>query len=571
MVEDDLDDLNFDLESPFDAAKSKHGCVVSRVLGGDAKTTKAKASSSDACEGMGGGAKGHGGVGRLGKKRKPAGRFSVESILEHRQRRKVLQEKTQERLSKLKGEQGAKGGAEDEEEVQRRYEEKAKIQSDLVAASKMDALAKQIWKDIGTAENEDQEPVLFLDLADFAKACEGAFRSEGSSGESRAGSTVQELKLCSDACEDFGIDLVECQDLLTDELLSGRWLNGNLRTLGSPSSSGAGPDGGRLLWLEKLCGGHEEESEDVFAGHFASKNLCSSASTGGIEEESKDSKSPSTLLTEKATRQLKGCLSCSGNNSLVMLSTLNILHASLVRRKEQGGVNYSESPQKVAEVIYYLTQVCASSPGGMVYDLGLAIICQMLSQIDGFPTLRVVYKHFMGAHRRTWGEGENTDEAIGLKCSSAHYALRRVVRDIYFESAANHGPDVSRHALSLIGHYLWDDICTLAARPRPIPAESLEELERQILEGDLDQALNHSVGGKHGLWGLHDMVKMLDLFLSCLPSHVDGKTVLETDEDLQRRLTNFLKDSMKKLKKVEKESARYTRVLVSELLATLRL
>jgi len=73
------------------------------------------------------------------------------------------------------------------------------------------------------------------------------------------------------------------------------------------------------------------------------------------------------------------------------------------------------------------------------------------------------------------------------------------------------------------------------------------------------------------------LTRRADTFLSCphlslsLFGTVDGKTVLETDEDLQRRLTNFLKDSMKKLKKVEKESARYTRVLVSELLATLRL
>ena len=515
--------------------------------------------------------------------------FSVESILENRQRRQALQAKTQAKMKQL-GESDDDDDDDDdgEDEFQKKYEESTDRIKDELDAKRMEELAKHVNKTIGEADEEDLEPSLFLGIEDFSRVCEEAY-SQSQRGAVNHG---EGLSFCLEACKDHGLDFEECQDLLLDEVLSGGWLDDTLHTIHS-GVGGEGMDAGKSLWLREISG----RPENAFACHFATEALCSTSTDDFEANESPRGGQSDQIksIVGASLDLLKDCLEDGQDPrhaNLAVIANLRRLHFLLVeRRGPKGGYGGAgaatpllKSPKDAANLFHHLTQVLACKTGGLVYDLALSVCAQVLAQVDA-KQMKVVCTHLFDLYTKIETEEANLtiDDAENARSSSIFYALSRVLRDVYFEAAANvsGSTSASANALHLIGLRCLRSLSALTDARAPSSASmkkfaSLGSIEKELLDRVKrdDRAITDGAlgaKGKHGLWCFHDLLKMADLFLSCLPPEAGEPTLLETDQQRQRDWIDFLKELAKRVKRNQRESARAAHVIAQEMMTAYEL
>ena len=557
---DDLDDL--DLDSPFDVVESKP-IGLSAEKGKPSKLKKEISITTKKTTNLASGVQG-----APARKRKSScdGKFSVEQILRNRQKRQAERERTQQRIKELKGVEGEVEGAEgegDEDAIQRRFDENAKRQADLLTAQKMETLARQVRASIGGAnDNEDLDPKLFVGMADVAVGSRGAATPKRSD-ESAGGGSGDALAFCAAACADLGIDVSECEDLLVDGLLTGGWLGADLHPRLSSQAGTLNRENFR--WLEALS-----VSEDPYKAHHATRLLRSARDGAGPGPKSDESKvEGGGGAVEEVAALLQDCLAAGdeGSGGAALDSSLRRLHAILA--PSGGGraaIDWSSDPQQTAEVLHSLLLVCCVGEAGLWHDLALDAFARVLGGVDHGRPMESVAFRLLGLHAKI----EEGEAQLEEGTSSILFAVSRAMRDGYYEAAASHGMRAASNALLLVGGSALRSLRSLCGLPSSgIAFVSIPQVESSILsllrsrpEAIVEAATCADGGGigRHGIWRYHDLLKMIDLFLFCAGSH-GGTSALEC-------WSNMLKLSMKQLRRIEKASARYTRVLASEMLTT---
>jgi len=292
-----------------------------------------------------------------------------------------------------------------------------------------------------------------------------------------------------------------------------------------------------------------------------------------------------------------------GEAGLAAAKNIKRLHFLVVERGARAGLDYSCRVEETAHLVHMLTQFCACAFGGLYHDLALSVAAQVLSQVP-FKAMRAVAAQIVERYDKLGAEEDRVAIDLDVEGSdlrqtsttSAAYAHTRVLRDIFFEAASGTSEAGRANALYLVGCYAVNALGRFSgAVATPSQRASLSAIESWIFgqlrgkgQAIIAKALERT--GKNALWEFHDLLKMLDLYLYCLPSVREfasqgeaagakgkrkgpqGAMAHQQQQQQQQRLfqdwLHFLNEVGRRLKRLEKESARYTVVLASELRTT---
>ena len=451
-----------------------------------------------------------------------------------------------------------------------------------------------------------------------------------------AGRMAPVLEQYRKSCEIYDVDFEESKDLLLAEVVSGQWLSGTLDTLQSMRGGEAGGHCHTNFDVEKCLialtetdgtttnantiadtgrDNNNEQSMKYLLSHFATEVLCSSATCEVSSEFDEVAPSQSEVL-EQLCGMLERCLGEGDGDSnkseqevsLAMMNTMKLVRV-LLEEKWDSKDNHSwvtlplssDKRDVVAKVMCMLIQVCASKEGGLVYDSALSVAAHILSKIDLKATNMIADKvvpESSGPHigRGKKKEGKRKNDGPQEDGSSVLYAHTRVLRDLFFEASANSTPTASENALQFIGRYTLAALsafggCTPSTQRKDFKGKQVSnDIKSGLL--DLEEQIFEHISSKSyvivktalerdehcGIWEFHDFLKMLDVYLFCLPCQVrtnattnTSVSVLEGHTGYQRDLINFLNQIMKCFKKCQKESSRHCRVLASEMQTTYQL
>jgi len=471
---------------------------------------------------------------RSGGKRKG---FTMESILQQRQKRRDLQDKVREKTKALLGKRRGADDANVENQTSNLSERRVRRGATAGNSSRrydggvsqMCAMANTVSMAIGEVEEEDPEPEY------FSSAFEATRTNKPDLDGKNLSSVDAFIGECSKACERYGLKREECGGDMLDEIVSGGWLSDfhSQSTEGWPSQT--------VRWL---CDTSRRCRDSNLALH-ATKALCNVSA------------SHRSLSFSSAVGYIDACSNSGQGMHSKGEDTFNAaFHMKHVKAFiEAADFSSKASDSQAIKLLNSLFRLAEGKGLAIIYDLVIHCIALTLCR-------------WTAASRTT--KNLDISDLLSEECGqdrleTAPLAFSRVLRDVFFRLERTVG-ESSKSAMQVAKKLLEQHTlaCLRKISRETAKINSSSQFILDCVPDPLKCISGAMEGNGGGLWGLHDAMKLVDILLWLSHGSSDSNWV----DAAQEKLMPFLNSLLKKTRKVNKESSRSVRVLASELSTT---